>query len=241
MYNISVRRYYADKTGCGAAGSALDWGPRGRKFKSCHSDQIITVPFREPLLFYLIAKSLFLRSLDPEGFLRKVKYAGGIFYSKKRRRRVPRQRRGRQAMRMRGNARADARRPQGGVLSLGPKNQQLRLLIFLSTAKAVVYHHAVRRVSHQSVRTVYHHGSAVYKNRLRDDDMQLLAKLIICNSCGIDDIQRFALIKKTVRADAKRPQGGVLSLGPLKNRLTNRVKRFFLCLFFLPIFSGRCT
>ena len=26
-------------SGCGAAGSALDWGSRGRKFKSCHSDQ----------------------------------------------------------------------------------------------------------------------------------------------------------------------------------------------------------
>ena len=27
-------------SGCGAAGSALDWGSRGRKFKSCHSDHI---------------------------------------------------------------------------------------------------------------------------------------------------------------------------------------------------------
>ena len=26
-------------SGCGAAGSALDWGSRGRRFKSCHSDQ----------------------------------------------------------------------------------------------------------------------------------------------------------------------------------------------------------
>ena len=26
-------------SGCSAAGSALDWGSRGRKFKSCHSDQ----------------------------------------------------------------------------------------------------------------------------------------------------------------------------------------------------------
>ncbi len=25
-------------SGCGAAGSALDWGSRGRRFKSCHSD-----------------------------------------------------------------------------------------------------------------------------------------------------------------------------------------------------------
>ena len=28
------------KSGCGAGGSALPWGGRGRKFKSCHSDQI---------------------------------------------------------------------------------------------------------------------------------------------------------------------------------------------------------
>ena len=27
------------KSGCGAGGSALPWGGRGRKFKSCHSDQ----------------------------------------------------------------------------------------------------------------------------------------------------------------------------------------------------------
>ena len=27
------------QSGCGAAGSALPWGGRGRKFKSCHSDQ----------------------------------------------------------------------------------------------------------------------------------------------------------------------------------------------------------
>ena len=27
-------------SGCGAAGSALDWGSRGRKFKSCHSDHV---------------------------------------------------------------------------------------------------------------------------------------------------------------------------------------------------------
>ena len=27
-------------SGCSAAGSALDWGSRGRKFKSCHSDHV---------------------------------------------------------------------------------------------------------------------------------------------------------------------------------------------------------
>ena len=30
-------------SGCGADGSALPWGGRGRKFKSCHSDQIRTI------------------------------------------------------------------------------------------------------------------------------------------------------------------------------------------------------
>ncbi len=30
-------------TGCGAVGSALDWGSRGREFKSRHSDQISTI------------------------------------------------------------------------------------------------------------------------------------------------------------------------------------------------------
>ena len=28
------------RSGCGAVGSALPWGGRGRTFKSCHSDQI---------------------------------------------------------------------------------------------------------------------------------------------------------------------------------------------------------
>ena len=28
-----------NRSGCGAVGSALPWGGRGRKFKSCHSDQ----------------------------------------------------------------------------------------------------------------------------------------------------------------------------------------------------------
>ena len=38
----------ANASGCGAVGSALPWGGRGRTFKSCHSDQIKpkTVRFR---------------------------------------------------------------------------------------------------------------------------------------------------------------------------------------------------
>ena len=39
---------------------------------------------------------------------------------------------------------------------------------------------------------VYHHTAGVYFCRL--DDIQLLAKLMICNSFGIDDIQGSALI-----------------------------------------------
>ena len=37
-YNIKVDPM-GWRSGCGAAGSALPWGGRGRKFKSCHSDQ----------------------------------------------------------------------------------------------------------------------------------------------------------------------------------------------------------
>ena len=41
---MTIRAHYAkiyesQKSGCGAAGSALPWGGRGRTFKSCHSDQ----------------------------------------------------------------------------------------------------------------------------------------------------------------------------------------------------------
>ncbi len=36
IYSGSKKAY--DLSGCGAVGSALDWGSRGRKFKSCHSD-----------------------------------------------------------------------------------------------------------------------------------------------------------------------------------------------------------
>ncbi len=37
-------------TGCGAVGSALPWGGRGRKFKSCHSDQK-TGDVKSPVFF----------------------------------------------------------------------------------------------------------------------------------------------------------------------------------------------
>ena len=37
---ISMLCYHLMRSGCGAAGSALDWGSRGREFKSRHSDHI---------------------------------------------------------------------------------------------------------------------------------------------------------------------------------------------------------
>ena len=48
-------------------------------------------------------------------------------------------------------------------------------------------------VSHQSVRTVYHHALACIKNTFA---MMIYKNfiLMICNSCGIDDIQCSALI-----------------------------------------------
>ena len=48
--------YQSSKSGCGAAGSALPWGGRGRKFKSCHSDQKSGV-VRFPIFLYLSRKS----------------------------------------------------------------------------------------------------------------------------------------------------------------------------------------
>ena len=39
------------RSGCGAVGSALPWGGRGRKFQSCHSDQ---EEIRKNLLFSFV-------------------------------------------------------------------------------------------------------------------------------------------------------------------------------------------
>lgn len=55
-------------------------------------------------------------------------------------------------------------------------------------------------VSHQSVRTVYHHALPCIKKRFRNDDIQNFA-LMICNSCGIGDIQCFALISDETAPD----------------------------------------
>ena len=66
------------------------------------------------------------------------------------------------------------------------------VLCFLSKPTGLVYHQPERAVYHCRTRAVYIITQSVYFCRL--DDIQLLAKLMICNSCGIDDIQCFALI-----------------------------------------------
>ena len=47
---------YHSLSGCGAVGSALDWGSRGREFKSRHSDQIKQIAFRLSALFFYNAR-----------------------------------------------------------------------------------------------------------------------------------------------------------------------------------------
>ena len=42
---------YHSLSGCGAVGSALDWGSRGREFKSRHSDQNRLIAFRLSVFF----------------------------------------------------------------------------------------------------------------------------------------------------------------------------------------------
>ena len=36
---MGQNRIYFSLSGCSAGGSALDWGSRGRRFKSCHSEE----------------------------------------------------------------------------------------------------------------------------------------------------------------------------------------------------------
>ena len=99
-------------SGCGADGSALPWGGRGRWFKSSHSDQKFPVPLER-----------------------------GIFYPSRR---------------------------------LGISSAARRYII--KSGKAAF---------------VSHHASACIDLRL--DDIHDFV-VMICNSFGIDDIQRFALI-----------------------------------------------
>ena len=63
--------FESQRSGCGAAGSALPWGGRGRKFKSCHSDQ---EEIRKNLLFSFV----FSQNLSkPRVF---VIYIMGLFF-----------------------------------------------------------------------------------------------------------------------------------------------------------------
>ena len=69
----------------------------------------------------------------------------------------------------------------------------LRTGIFLSNPTGLAYHHASACISStRHSRVVSHHTFRCEYCRL--DDMQLLTKLMICNSYGIDDMQGYALI-----------------------------------------------
>ena len=59
--------------GCSAAGSALDWGSRGREFKSRHSDHIGT----QVLIRYLRSFSFYQKTLGARLF---VTFANEICY-----------------------------------------------------------------------------------------------------------------------------------------------------------------
>ena len=53
--------FWQGKSGCSAVGSVLDWGSRGRRFKSCHSDQL--KPFfrwKERLFYYICNHKFYL-------------------------------------------------------------------------------------------------------------------------------------------------------------------------------------
>ncbi len=46
--------------GVAQIGSALEWGSRGRRFDSCHSDQVRTVLYGLSFLFYMFRVSNFV-------------------------------------------------------------------------------------------------------------------------------------------------------------------------------------
>ena len=60
------------KSGCGAGGSALPWGGRGRKFKSCHSDQKSTMVLNKSHRAFFLAIKGECRQPESAG---KVRYA----------------------------------------------------------------------------------------------------------------------------------------------------------------------
>ncbi len=56
-YRMSVQRI----SGCGAVGSALPWGGRGRKFKSCHSDHIAVSLYAYGDIFFILGSASLFR------------------------------------------------------------------------------------------------------------------------------------------------------------------------------------
>ena len=70
-----------------------------------------------------------------------------------------------------------------------------KLLLFLSIAKAMAYHHALACIS-SALSSISRQGEYLINRRLylfRNDDMPLF-EWMICNFCEIDDIQGYALI-----------------------------------------------
>ena len=55
-------------SGCGAVGSALDWGSRGREFKSRHSDQLLRVKVERFWLLIVFIATFHLVSCQPLDF-----------------------------------------------------------------------------------------------------------------------------------------------------------------------------
>ena len=51
-------------TGCGSDGRALPWGGRGRKFKSCHSDQNSVEISRFLHYFFAFLAELYILMLE---------------------------------------------------------------------------------------------------------------------------------------------------------------------------------
>ena len=64
-FNWSIKLNNKMVSGCGAVGSALPWGGRGRKFKSCHSDQksVRVVQILTDFFFYFCATLIYFNLL----------------------------------------------------------------------------------------------------------------------------------------------------------------------------------
>ena len=74
------------------------------------------------------------------------------------------------------------------------KSDKFRLVGFFYPSRQAWYIITRQRVYHQHGIAVLYLITPLGVYFCRLDDIQLLAKLMICNSCGIDDIQCYALI-----------------------------------------------